>query len=62
MVLRGADITVVFSPIRVTKLYSKYGLIAGDLFDLSDGCELFDPKTQAMVVKRVMSTEPTLVI
>ena len=62
MVLHAADITEVFSPERVTKLSSKCGLIAGDLFDLRHGYDLSDPRTQAMVVKCVMTTEPTLVI
>ena len=30
MVLKGFDFTEVFSPERVTKLCSKYGLVAGD--------------------------------
>ena len=58
MVLKGVDITEVFSPERVTKLWSKYGLITGDSFDLGDGYDLSDEKTQAMVVRRIMSTEP----
>ena len=62
MVLSGPDITEVFSPERVTKLCSTHGLVAGDSFDLRDGHDLSDRKTQAMVVKRMMSTEPTLVI
>ena len=60
MVLKGADITEVFSPERVTNICSKYGLVAGDSFDLRDGYDLSDEKTQAMVVKRIMSTGPTL--
>ena len=62
MVLNGADITEVFSPERVTRFCSKYGFVAGDLFELRDGYDFFDPKTQAMVVKRVMNTEFSLVI
>ena len=30
MLQKGADITGVFSPERVTKLCSKYGLVAGE--------------------------------
>ena len=52
MVLEGADITEVFSPERVTKLCSTYGLVAGDSFDLRDRYDPSDEKTQAMVVKR----------
>ena len=40
MVLKGADITEVFSPERVTKRCSKYGLVAGDSLDLRDGHDL----------------------
>ena len=61
-VLKGVDITEVFSPERVTKLCSKYGLIAGDSFDFRDGYDFSDPRTQAMVVRHVMTTEPALVI
>ena len=62
MVSNGRDITEVRSPERVTKLCSKYGLIAGDSFDLRDGYDLSDLRMQAMAVKRVMTTDPTLVI
>ena len=62
MVLKGADITEVFSPERAIKLCSKYGLVSGDSLDLRDAYDLSNEKTQAMVVKHAMSTEPTLVI
>ena len=62
MVLNGADITEVFSPERVTRLCSKYGLVSGDSWGLRDVYDFSDPKTQAMVVKRVMDTEPIIVI
>ena len=61
-VLKGCDITEVFSPERVTRLCNKYGLIAGDSFDLRDGYDLSDEKTQALVINRILTTEPTLVI
>ena len=61
-VLKGVDITEIYSPARVTKLCSKYGLIAGDSYDLRDGYDLSDEKTQAQVIRRISSTEPTLVI
>ena len=62
MVLKGVDITEIFSPERVTKLCSTHGLVAGDSFDFRDGYDLSDLRTQAVVVKRVMATEPVLVI
>ena len=52
----------MFSPERVTELCSEYALVAGDSFDLRDGYDLSDETTKAMVVKRITSTEPTLVI
>ena len=52
----------MFSPERVTRLCSKYGLVARYSFNLRDGYDLSDPEAQAMVVKRVMDTEPTMVI
>ena len=36
-VVKGVDITEIFSPERVTKLCRKYGLVAGDSHDLRDG-------------------------
>ena len=39
-VLKGVDITEIYSPERVTKLCRQYGLIAGDSFDLRDGYDL----------------------
>ena len=62
MVSKGVGLTEVFSPESVTKLCSKCGLVAGDSFVLRDGYDLLDPRTQAMVVRRVMTTEPALVI
>ena len=61
-VLKGVDITEVFSPERVTKLCVKYGLVAGDSFDLRDGYDLSDEKVQAMVVSRIRKSRPLLVI
>ena len=36
-VLKGVDVTEVFSPQRVTKRCAKYGCIAGVAFDLREG-------------------------
>ena len=61
-VLKGVDITEIYSRERVTRLCNKYGLVAGDSFDLRDGYDLSDPKVQAKVVSRILSTKPTLFI
>ena len=60
--LSGADITEVFSLIRVNKVCKKFGSIPGDSFDLRDGYDLSDEVTQAYVIRRVRETNPKLVI
>ena len=50
LVLKGVDITEIYSPERVTKLCRKDNLIAGDFFDFRTGCDLSDPATQARVI------------
>ena len=60
--LQDVDITEVSSPQKATKLCAKYGLMAGDSFDLRDGYDLSDEKTHALVVSRIRSTKPTMVI
>ena len=44
-VLKGFDITEIFSPERVTKLCKKYHLVPGDFFDLRTRYDLSDEKT-----------------
>ena len=61
-VLKGVDITEVYSPERVTRLCTRYGLIAGDSFDLRDGWDLSDEVTQSRVIQRIKSTRPSLVV
>ena len=61
-ICKGVDVTEIFSPERVTKLCRKYGLIAGDSFDLRDGYDLSVEQTQALVIDRIRRTKPTLVI
>ena len=39
-VLKGVDITELFGLERVTRFCKKFGLIAGDPFDLRDGYDL----------------------
>ena len=62
MMLHSVDLTEVYSPERVVKFCSKYGLIPGDSFDLRNGYDLSDPKVQAQVAKRVQETKPKLLI
>ena len=62
LVLKGVDITEIYSPERVTKLCRKYNLIAEDSFDFRTGYDLSDPATQARVIHRIQQSQPTLVI
>ena len=55
-VLKWIDITEVYSPERVTRLCARYGLIAGDSFDLRGGWDLSDEITQSSVIRRIKST------
>ena len=43
-VLKGVDITEIFSPERVKKLCNQYHLLPGDSFDLRTGYDLSDEK------------------
>ena len=61
-VLRGADITEVLSPQRVATVCSKYNLTPGDSFDLRDGYDLSDERTQALVISRIKKSQPSMVI
>ena len=61
-VLKGTDITEVYSPERVTRLCRKYGLTPGDSFDLRNGYDLSDERTQALVISRIKKSQPSMVI
>ena len=61
-VLRGVDITEVYSPERVNRLCHKYGLVAGDSFDIRHGYDLSDEVVQARVIQRINRTKPALFI
>ena len=61
-VLKGHDVTEIYSPERVTKLCKKYGLVAGDSYDLRDGYDLSDERVQALVISRIQKTKPTIVV
>ena len=47
-VLKGLDLTEIFSPERVTKLCKKYHLVPGDSFDLRTGYDLSDEKDASL--------------
>ena len=49
-VLKGVNITEIFSPERVTKRCTKYHLVPGDAFYMRNGYNLSDEKTQALVM------------
>ena len=61
-ILRGVDITEVYSPQRVVELCSKHGLYKGDSFDLRTGFDLSDHRVQEQVSQRIAHTRPKLVI
>ena len=61
-ILRGVDITEVYSPQRVVDVCHKYQLIKGDSFDLRTGFDLSDPAVQKQVSKRIGETNAELVI
>ena len=46
-VLRGVDVTEVFSSARVVETCRKHGLLKGNSFDLRTGYDLTDPKVQS---------------
>ena len=62
LVLRGVDVTELYSPARVTKVCHKHNLIPGDTYDLRDGIDLSDKDEQRKVVQRCGENEPGLVI
>ena len=61
-ILRGVDVTEVFSPARVVEACRKHGLLKGDSFDLRTGYDLADPKVQRQVMRQIQSTTAQLVI
>ena len=54
-VLRGVDITEVFSPERVTLVCHKYRLTPGESFDLRNGYDLSDKEVQKEVIHKNMA-------
>ena len=61
-VLKGVDITEVYSQERVVKVGKKFGLIRGDSIDLRTGFDLSDPAVQRQVAKRIGDTRPKCLI
>ena len=55
-ILRGVDITEVFSPARVVEACKKHGLLKGDSFDLRTGYDLSDPDIQKQVTNQIQRT------
>ena len=51
--LRGVDVTEVFSPERVVRVCAKYNLTPGDSFDLRTGFDLSDKKVQKDVIHKM---------
>ena len=60
--LRGVDITEVYSPQRVVEVCHKFNLVKGDSFDLRTGFDLSDPAVQGRVARRILETEAKLII
>ena len=61
-ILRGVDITEVYSPQRVVDVCLKYGLVKGDSFDLRTGFDLSEKSVQDAVVQRIIESNAKLVI
>ena len=59
-ILRGIDITKVYSPQRVVEVCHKCGLVKGDSFDLRAGSDLSDRKAQKAVTQRTFETNTAL--
>ena len=59
-ILRGVDITEVYSPQRVVEVCHKCGLVKGDSFDLRAGSDLSDRKAQKAVTQRTFETNTAL--
>ena len=61
-VLRGVDITEVYSPQRVVGVCYKNQLSKGDSLDLRTGFDLSGPAVQQCVSRRIIETKAVLVI
>ena len=62
MVMKGVDITEVFSPERVVAEAKKYGLTAGLSMDLTNGWEFRSKEHRRKAKEYVRSQKPLLVI
>ena len=62
MILKGVDITEVFSPERVTKIASEHGLKAGLSMDLRTGWDFRRKEDRRKAKKYILEEKPVLVI
>ena len=60
--MKGVDVTEVYSPPRFAAACLESGLLGGTSFDLRTGWDLSNPKQQRMAVQTITSEAPRLVI
>ena len=61
-ILRGADVTEVYSQPRIAAACAEAGLVGGSSFDLRTGWDLSNPKEQRMATQVIMMESPKLLI
>ena len=61
-VLRGCDVTELFSPSRVAQVCSNFGSKPGSSFDLRTGWDLSLPSVQRKVIEAINEEDPELLI
>ena len=61
-VMRGADVTDIYSPPRIAAACIEAGLVGGSSFDLRTGWDFSNPHHQKMVLQTVMKESPKLLI
>ena len=61
-IVRGVDITEVYSPQRVVEACRKHSLVKGDSFDLRTGYDLSSEALQRRVLRQIESTTAQLII
>ena len=61
-ILRGVDVTEVFSPERVVEACRKHNLVKGDSLDLRTGYDLSSEVFQRQVLPQIESTTAQLII
>ena len=60
--MRGADVTEIYSPLRIAAACLEAGLVGGSSFDLRTGWDLSNPHHQKMVLQTIMKESPKLLI